>query len=297
MNKHLSLSVGIPTCYGGQSLIDTLKSIRKSDNMSDFPLIVVADRTPISENHRKQIDELNIDFTWNSEEGSQFKKLGQIIDKVKTDIFVFTQDDIVFDQQALEEIRKSFENDPKLTMLGVTISPLQAETWVERGVAHMVRQIREIGSTWRNGDNYLMASGRCMAIRVSHLKKMRVPEKVINGDMFLYLENKRLNGKFAYNPRAEVFIKCPQTLKEQIGPSSRFQYSLDEMRTYFDFDVESEYKIPVAVTLNAVVKGLISSPVDLILYMIVFAYTRIKKQQRKITANTLWKVEASTKAA
>ena len=85
-------------------------------------------------------------------------------------------------------------------------------------------------------------------------------------------------------------------MKEQIGPSSRFQYSLDEMRAYFVFDVESEYKIPIAITLNGLLKGLISSPMDLILYMIVFAYTRIKKQQRKVTTNTLWEVEESTKA-
>lgn len=297
MNKHLSLSVGIPTCYGGQSLIDTLKSIRKSKKVSEFQLIVVADRTPISEKHQAEMAKMNVDFTWNTKEGSQFKKLRQIISKAKADIFVFTQDDITFDSHALEQIRKAFEERPELTMLGVTISPLPPETRVEQGLAFMVRQIRRIGSLWRGGDNYLMASGRCMAFRTSHLKKMRVPEKVINGDMFFYLENKRLNGSFAYIPQAEVLIKCPQTLKEQLGPSSRFQYSLEEMQTYFAFSVESEYKIDPRALIRGSIEGFLNDSVGALYYVYIFIYTRLKKQARKVTTNTLWKVEVSTKTA
>ena len=46
--QHSTITVGIPTCYGGQSLVETVRSIRKAKNGNTVRIMIIADRTPIT---------------------------------------------------------------------------------------------------------------------------------------------------------------------------------------------------------------------------------------------------------
>lgn len=289
-----SLSVGIPTCYSGESLIETLGYIRASKVVFPFSITVVADRTPVTESQLQAINALNVDFTWNEVQGSQLKKLAQIINRTSEDIFVFTQDDIIFPEQTLQAIYEAFESDPLLTMVSTAVLPERPKTLIGHGIAAMVRVVQKVSAQWNNGDNYLSSSGRCVAFRTSHLKKFRLPEQVVNSDAFFYFENLRLGGTFKYIS-APVYIVCPNTLKEQVRPSSRFQYSLSELQPYFEFDLHNYYIMPRIIALKAGLIELLKHPVDVLSYGVVFAYTRIFKQAATKVKNTLWHIDLSTK--
>src|SRR3989344_3887696 len=120
-NKRLSVTVGIPTCYGGESLIATVQSLRAQVGVRKFRLMIVADRTLINRSIRKQLKTMGVELYWNRREGSQFKKLAQMIAKLRSDLFVFTQDDITFHNRAIDHIVKAFEKNPHLTMVGARI--------------------------------------------------------------------------------------------------------------------------------------------------------------------------------
>mgnify|MGYP001047658954 CR=1 FL=1 len=77
--KNLSITVGIPTCYGGVSLIATVKSIRASTVPIDH-IIIMSDRTPITPSIRQELEHMGAQIYWNEVEGSQPKKLKQILD-------------------------------------------------------------------------------------------------------------------------------------------------------------------------------------------------------------------------
>jgi len=162
-------------------------------------------------------------------------------------------------------------------------------------MAAMVRIVDRIGQLWNHGDNYLLASGRCLAYRTTHMSTFRIPEKVVNGDMFLYLENRRLGGMFQYVKNAEVYIRCPQTLTDQMGPSSRYQYSQTEMRTYFDFNVADEYKIPFSALFFATFEEFANYPLQTLGYLAVRLYTRLKRQSLSMVTDPVWKVDVTTK--
>ena len=295
--KKLSITVAIPTCYGGESLISTAKTIYASKGVGDFRFIIVADRTPVSPKIKKTLKEMGVELFWNPVEGSQPKKLKQMRDMTKSDLFVFTQDDIDFTPDALRIMTERFEKDPKLTALSVAILPhSDTKTWVEAGMASFIRIVFTIARLWNKGDNYLAASGRCMVFRMSHFNEYRIPEKMVNTDMFFYLENKRLNGKFAMAPDSEVYIRAPQTLKDQLGPSSRYQFQRAELTKFFDFDYSHEYTVPTIIALWAVIKEFIHHPLGVIQYAFVFAYTRIKKQPSKTVSNPVWAVDSTTKS-
>lgn len=294
-NKKLTVTIGIPTCYGGVSLVETVRGIRRAVLGAKTKVIVIADRTPIKPSVARELKSMNVRLIWNKTAGSQFKKIKQMVSLIKSDIIILTQDDVTFDSQTVLEIMKSFELNPKLTMIGSRVLPLKPVTFFESIMASMVRLVDRIGKYWSDGDNSLRASGRCMAFRVKHVKKFRFPETIINGDMFAYLENIRLHGVFTSLENAKVYIRCPQKMKDQLGPSSRYQFSRDEMKRFFSFDVTSEYKIPITVLARAFIEELFAHPVQIVLYILVFIYTRLNRQSTVAVTNPIWNVEMSTK--
>lgn len=293
--KKLEITVGIPTCYGGQSLVETVKSLRASKFEDNFEILIEADRTPWTDDVKKALREMGVKSHWNNVEGSQCKKLNQIIKKTNSDIFIFTQDDIVFAPETLNEIYKAFSGDSELTMAGIRVFPLKPITYFENVLGVMLRVVDQIATYWNNGDNYLRANGRCLAFRTSHLKKFKISDNLIGTDAFMYFKNKSLNGKFKPLNEAIIFIRPPRGIKEQIGPSSRFQYSKIEMSQYFNADLSLEYRIPRRVLLKALFNQFIKSPINLSLYLLIFLWTRLKKQPKKDALKTLWDIEISTK--
>ena len=55
-NKKLTFMVGIPTCYGGESLINTVKTLRASESVSSFRIVIIADRTPIKKSIKDKLN-------------------------------------------------------------------------------------------------------------------------------------------------------------------------------------------------------------------------------------------------
>lgn len=294
-NKKPTFMVGIPTCYGGESLINTVKTLRASKGVSSFRILIVADRTPIKKSIKDKLKKMGVVVYWNEIEGSQFKKLKQLIQKCKEDVFIFTQDDITFDEYTLKNILKAFEENPQATMVSTTVMPLSPITFFESIKTSETRIHDKITKKWNYADNYFASSGRCISFKTKHIKRFRIPENIVNGDTYLYFENKRLKGIHLHEPTSRVFIRCPQRFRDEIGPSSRYQYSKQEMEKYFDFDLDGEYKIPLNLLIHVFLDELKSNPFRTTLLIIVTLFLRLKRQHVSIASNPVWKVDISTK--
>ncbi len=294
MNKQPTITVGIPTRYAGNSLLKTVQTIYSSNGVKNIRCIIVADSTPLSKELKQKLEKLRAEVYWNPTPGSQFQKLKQCIDKTKSDIFIFTQDDITFRSDTIFEIVKTFENNPDATMVGTRILPLSPETLFEESMTSMVRFVDKTTELWNNGKNYLSASGRCLSFKTKTLKKFNIRENIVNGDMYLYLENKRVSGEFVRSDKSIVYIRCPQSIKDQIGPSSRYQFSSTELKQYFNFDIQSEYNIPLTSSLKSIMYEVLLHPRSAILYFFVYLYTRLKRQPFH-TISPIWEIDVSTK--
>ena len=291
----LSVTVGIPTCYGEASILTTVKSILASRDVCIDRISIVADRTPLPPEVRAQLNELGVHVVWNDTEGSQPKKIKQMVDECDTDILVTTQDDVFFGPHTLAEIVRGFSENESVTMVCSIIEPLPPKTFVESILSAAVRVPFRIARLWKKGDNYLSASGRCLSFRTSFIQKFRIPENMVNGDAFLYFENKRLEGIALQATHSIAYIRQPQTLRDQIGPSSRYQIQREELADYFTFDLAPEYRIPLGVGLSAVLIELMRHPVATLLYLPILIYTRIFRQPSKKVFNPLWDLDKSTK--
>ncbi len=304
MKKILTLTIGIPTCYGGETLVKTAESIAaaiqalrsaRPEIIDRVQFIIVADRTPIAPVVLAKLEKFGASVKWNAKEGSQLKKIEQLIHMADGDIFVSTQDDVVFAADTLLRIVESFEKDDSLTMLGVRVLPATADSFFGSVLSTMMRVVDTVSRNWNNGDNHLSASGRCLAYRTEFIKQFRTPHEIINCDMFFYLENRRLKGKFVASNNARVYIRTPKNIKEQTGASSRYQYSQQELSKYFDYDIGNEYNLSITALFAGFLKELFIHPVGTVAYVFVYLYTRLKKQPKRVVSNTKWKIDKSTK--
>ena len=293
--KKLSVTIGITTCYSDESIIETIRSIRRSKVVKDFPIILIADTVPVSSRAKANLEDLHVKLIENRTRGSQLEKQKQILKLTKTDIIIFTQDDVLIDEQAIATTIDRFADHKDTTMISILNKPVKPTNLFESILCVGTELVNKFATYWNGGDNYLSVIGRFMAFRTSVIKnKFRLPKTIVNGDGYYYLENKRVGGKYEYIPQVAVYFKNPQNMKEHIRKSSRFQHSQIETARYFK-RVYFEYKVPNAVLLRSVIEQFLSMPILTTLYFFVFLYTRLLKLRSDVILTPIWEVDKSTK--
>ncbi len=60
-----TFTVGIPTCYGGESIYETVKSIKNSACNAEFDFIILADSKPIEDSLKTKLKKLGVRIFWN----------------------------------------------------------------------------------------------------------------------------------------------------------------------------------------------------------------------------------------
>lgn len=293
-NKNLSLTVGITTCYGDPSILDTVKSLRPSVGVLHFRFIIVADRKPFADWVKEELRKYDVELIENKVEAGQCPKKKQIIAMTDSDILIFTQDDVLFDRNTISAILKRFEEHQNTKLISIRKQPVAALNLFEDITKVGTRVINRVARSWNDGDNYLATVGRCMAVRTEWARKFTVPDNVVSSDAYFYFENKRLGGGFEYLPEVAVLYRKPQSLIEHYRKSSRFQYQRQEMTKYFG-NVKSYYKIPRLLFFHAIISEWLSQPLRTTMYFGIYAYTRLFKQNAQKALNAIWEVDLSTK--
>lgn len=295
MKKQLTITIGIPTCYGGHPLVRSIKTMHAAIQHYPARIRVVADSVPLTKQEKKELKKMNVILTENKTQGSQFTKLTQLISQSNSDIFIFTQDDIIFTKDTVKEIIAIFTKYPDATMVTTHVTSVPARTQFERVVESGVRISYEIGKLWNNSDNYLLANGRCMAFKTKALKKINIPNKVVNGDAYLYFANKFAGGKMYLAEKAIVFNKNPETLPDQVKQTKRFENSNSELSSLFSNDMLTYYKIPKLIALHATFNELIRRPLYTLSYLALHVYLFLLPTNKSTVSQTSWAVAKSTK--
>lgn len=290
-----TLTIAIPTCYGGTSLIKSVRSIFATASGVSFTMIVVADSRPIEPAILHELHGLGVRVVENPTPGSQQVKLNQMTRMCETDVLVSTQDDVRFSPNTLRVIQEAFAVDKTLTMAGIRIVPEPASSLFEKVVQTGNRLTEEIALQWNKGDNYLLANGRCLALRTDWLKTFAVPDNVINGDAYYYLANRAKGGRFKYLPEAVVYNKSPKKIREHINQTKRFQYSLAELTKSFGPTIKNEYTIPKRIVLRALMLEWWKNPLVTTAYCLLSVYCKLVRKDEKKVANPLWNMDQSTK--
>jgi len=289
-----TFTVALPTYYGAPAIIDAVKSIRASEGVDEFRLIVAVDGNQLKPEIQKKLEALGAEIHLAEKRGGQTARINQIISLCETEILILTQDDVIFHQDTIKNILKMYEMSHP-TMIAPKIVPAQSQTFFENVLETGVRINYDIGSQWNNADNYLLAIGRCLVFKTDHVKQFEIADSIINSDAYLYFENKRLGGTFKYAQDAIVTNKSPQKLAEHTKQSIRFQQSKDELANYQKMHVDQEYLIPIGNRVSAAFKEFIAHPVLMLTYTFLKLYTKIKYLQAPPINKPYWETDVSTK--
>ena len=111
-----------------------------------------------------------------------------MIGKTTSDIYTYLQDDITFDENTINEILNAFENDTSLTMAGIRIFHYRPKHTLGAAMGSMVRIVDTIAQLWNDTPIIWLAQREMSCVSEPHLKRFRIPENVVNSDMFYYLE-------------------------------------------------------------------------------------------------------------
>jgi cellulose synthase/poly-beta-1,6-N-acetylglucosamine synthase-like glycosyltransferase len=292
--KQVLVTVGIPCRYTGQSLIPTIRSIMSSIVEFPFRVVVVADNKRLPKNMKQELRDMGVEIYENEVSGTQFKKLQQIVDLATGEVFVFTQDDVIFKPESLGELVTVFQKNRRVTMAGAYVVSTKASTFFERVIEVGVTVATSIGRKWNNADNYLLANGRCLAFRTENIKGWRLPANVVNGDGYLYLENIRHKGTFVFVPNAIIINNNPQNIREHLNQSVRFQHSQEELSAYFS-SIKKYYQIPRSIIIDVVRESFFNNPFFTSAYFFIFVYSAIAKRFMSAAVNPFWQEAISTK--
>lgn len=293
--KKISLTIAIPTCYGGAQLLSTVKSIYDSARGLSLTFLLVADSIPLTKEIKDGLTKLGVKVQENKIHSSQYHKVNQMIDQVHTEYLITTQDDVIYDRLFFTELLKVIEANPSATHIQPHITSAPSTTYFQRILERGVSIAYHIALLWNNGDNYLAANGRSTVFKVPFLKKHRIPESIVNGDGYRYFANKFGGGEFVLAPLAIVYNNNPLCFKEHLNQNQRFRYSRYELESVFKRDLTSEYMIPKACFLRALWSEFCQHPILTSLYMIMSLYIRTIRIDSKIIARTSWAVAKSTK--
>ncbi|MBI2029377.1 glycosyltransferase family 2 protein [Candidatus Gottesmanbacteria bacterium] len=294
--KNYKLTIGIPTYYGGQSLVKTVKNILASKEVPAFRLIVTVDGNPLETKIYKQLKDLGVEVLNNKDRKGQVGRIKQLIKITKSGYLILTQDDVIYESTTVKKMLNTLENDKKITMAAAKVLPVKSNSLLESVLEVGVDLNYRIGNSWNYGSNYLLASGRCLAFKTDFIKKFTVPEQVINSDAYLYFENKRHGGIFKFIENAKVYIKSPQTLKEHIKQSKKFQYSQQEISQISkDLNLENEYHIPTELIIKSYLEEFLLNPFYSFLYFADFIYTRTQMKNMYANKSRFWETDKSTK--
>lgn len=296
MSDHLSVTIGIPTYYGGPGLVKTVKSIMSSEGVAPFRLIICVDGNPLDPVIAAELEKLGAEVVMSEERGGQVARIRQMIGLSRSDIVILTQDDILFEKDTVREILRAFETHPEATMVSVGAVPLPPTVWFERIIHAGFAIAQEVEARWNGGNNYLRACGRCLAFRKDMAGVIRdeIQEEVISCDAHFYFINRQHGGQVVRADKAVYRFRSPKTLNDHLKQSQKHLALPEELWRYRKVDFHKESPIPLMPRIQSALKGLVTDPFWTTLYFGVLAYTRLRKNPF-LKATRFWDTDVSTK--
>lgn len=291
-------TVGIATCYGSQNLVETVKSIRQAKLGKTFSIIVVADSLPLSEDVKEQLTRLDVVYTENKERSSFLKKAEQIVNMVSTDMFILTQDDVRFEENAFVHIDNYYKTKPNTTFSMTRVDVEKSVGFFERVLESGTVLGLHIVDMWNNGANYLAGNGRCIIAPTSEWRMLEYHKDLVNIDCYIYLYTLFGKKQFGYINQAVVYITNPQKVDEYLKKADRFNNSRNELIKYFPKykkNFSKIYSIPKIVVLRSIFFTIVKDPFFTILYLIFRTIVFLRKPSKKTQNLAVWSAEISTK--
>jgi len=221
-NNQFSVGMIIP-CYNEEAIIKRklTNSIDISRPSKSFMIYVVddgsADNTFKIANEFKQLNRLENIFVWkNPGKKGKIRALNWVFNKIREDIIVITDADVLLEKSALVRLIANFDNPTVGAVTGKVVINKQGKEFTAK-TEDLYRKLYDV---WRRAESNLescsIPNGSLMAFRKQVLQKVRIDENMQYDDISLLFKTRRLGYRAVYEPEALFYETVDPSFLQQM---------------------------------------------------------------------------------
>lgn len=237
MKKKHTVSIGIPAFNEEKKIASVIRSLlsQSEDNWSLREIRVYNDGST-DQTVRKvtSLSDQRIVLIDDHQRIGKTQRLNQIFAEFSGDILImFDADIVISDKELISKIVTCFA-DETVGLVGGNSRPHIPKTFVERAVYSTFEVFDASRKIHNGGNNVFCSTGSCLAVRKELAKKVVFP-KIVNEDVYLYLDCLKLKWKFQYCESAIVSYALPSNFTDYIKQVIRSEplSALVELEKYF----------------------------------------------------------------
>lgn len=291
VNKKM-ITIGIPTYNEDKVIANAIRSVLGQISKNDEVIVVASGCTDNTIPEIKRIDDPRIKLIVEKERKGKTSAINLIIKNAKSDIIVQTDGDIIVGKGAINKLLKHFKNKKVGAVTGNPQPVISEDNLFYDWTIMSYRKIGEIRKTEMKKKTFnIHLSGYLLAFRKKALKEVPFAKGAVDAWMGKIIQERGY--RLVYEPKAEVYVKAPSTIKDFINQKARVRAGFYNMPKGPRTAGSEIFYLP---------KELLKVPVwrwpKFILSGFVYAYSWVKGYYMAKTNKSLeqiWKTPESTK--
>lgn len=226
----------------------------------------------------------------------KYFRLNQIFKDCKADILVILDADVnLVGNNFLQTLCSILIKDSKAQMVAGRNTLLQPKNFVGK-IIYAQQMIWEyVCSSIPNKDNAFNFYGTATAYKGSFVRKLRIPEVILDPHLYIYLSAKKLNG-FRYCFEAEALQWCISTIEDLKKFMRRSIGKRDKkLEAMFGSEAVIVYSVNWKHKIVGFLKALATSPFYTMLALLLQVYVTRIYSPKRINKSAVWEIVKSSK--
>lgn len=292
--KKISIEIGIPAYNESANIQTLLKSISNQVTMYCAVKTIYLLSDGSSDDTVAKAAELNIKnlrIIDSKERHGKSARMRELFSMAKTDYFLMFDADVVLANESVIDALVRPLLNRKVTL--VSGHPVKVTTGTFEDKVMDVSQFLQdyIKDNLKNGQSVYACHGRAVGLKRELFENLELPFSSVGNDAYLYFFNMQNASGFEYCEQAKVMYKMPQSRRDFDKQKTRFSGTISEQAKLFGNSVYSEYKIPISLTIRALLIAFLKFHVYALVY---FVWKLVPPKNEKAAA--AWEVSESTKS-
>lgn len=223
-----------------------------------------------------------------------------LLSKSSSDITILLNDDIkISDFRFIEKIVNAFNTTKNIGLVTVRPVALPPRTHIERSVIVSIDAYENTLYSNNAYQNIFTCDGKVMAISRKFKAKLTFPkklEKMGNVDSYIYLSCIKLGFKYFHEKKAQVYFRCPSTIKDWIRWTSRNNADKMILESTFGSLAAKEFEFPDTrkLLMNKVMQ-FVKHPIESTIALMVGVYASRKAKLHKMWLTPTWEIVTTSK--
>lgn len=299
MTNKTSVTIGIPAYNEAGNIGKLLQALLSQDYRGLIlkNIIVVSDHsTDNTDKIVKSFRNKSIKLISNQKRSGQMFSQNRIMDVTSSDVLVLLNADIIpADKLLIRSLVKPIQKNLQIGIVGGDTISKKGRTFFENILISGREFRKDIYKNINQASNIYLCHGRVRAFNRMFYKKFRFSDDLPE-DAYSFLKCKSLGFKFYFEPKAKIIFRSPESFKEHMKQSQRYQQGKYNLQKYFDEkSLRQAYYIPKKLIFEKMAVFFAENPFMFICYFIVLLLSRINIKSEKLANYSLWDISTSSK--